>query len=131
MLSSTRVLPDMGNMTKKWNGTEKKKILVIDEDDDILNWFRILEKSDEACSYSFLQDQNDIQKTIDDLRPDLIFLEHEDENKLSEIIRIAAGYKIAVVHMSTRDLVHQEISFMRKPLERKAVQLKIKELLKI
>jgi hypothetical protein len=122
---------DMRSMTTEWKVTEKKRILVIDDDEDILNWFRMLQKNDQSCSFFFLQDEQDIQKTIDELNPDLIFLEHHNAKKLSEIIRIANGRHTSVVRMSTRDLSHDESSFMRKPLERKAVELKIRELLKI
>lgn len=110
-------------------GHMKKRILIIDDDEDILNWFRMLQKNVDACTFFFLQDELEIQKTIVELRPDLIFLEHQNGEKLSEIIRMASGLHTSVVHMSTRDLSHD--SFMRKPLERKAVETKIRELLKI
>lgn len=121
----------MVNMTNGCDGQDKKKILIIDDDEDILNWFRMLQKKDDSCSFFFLKDEDEIQKTVDDLKPDLIFLEHHNGKKLSEIIRIKSGFQTSVVHMSTRDLAHNGSTFMRKPLERKAVELKIRELLKI
>ena len=106
----------------------KKIILIIDDDEDILNWFRILQKNDLSCTYFFLKDKQETQNAIVKLKSDLIFLEHNEE-KLSETLRIASGFKTSVVHMSTQN--HSHASFMRKPLERKAVETKIRELLKI
>lgn len=119
----------MGCMINELNKVEKKRVLIIDDDEDILNWFRMLQKSDTSCSYFFLQDKMDIQRIILEVKPDLIFLEQNHDEKLSEIIRITVPLQVTIIQMSTRDISHQ--TFMRKPLERKAVQLKIRELLKI
>lgn len=114
-----------------------KKILVVDDDEDILNWFRMLEKKENPYSFYFLQDELEILKTLMELGPDLIFVDicltHIDGKKLSEIIRIASEVNIPIVFISTQDSTRSgvpEHSFMRKPLERKAVEAKIRSVLK-
>ena len=114
------------------------KVLVIDDDEDILNWFRMLEKQDGPYRFTFMQDELEILRAIVQLKPDLIFLDicltHIDGKKLSEIIRIASTYEIPIVQMSTRETYSTGVPenlFMRKPLERKAVDAKIRTLLKI
>lgn len=116
----------------------RKKVLIIDDDEDILNWFRMLEKSENPYTFSFLQDELEILRTIVEKTPDLIFLDiyltHINGDKLSEIIRIASDYHIPVIHISTQDGIQNGIpdsTFMRKPLERKAVDSKIRSFLKI
>lgn len=126
------------NMEAELSYQGAKKVLVIDDDTDILNWFRMLQKQDTPYTFFFLNDEREILRTMEELRPDLIFLDlilpHINGKKLTEIIRIASLYRIPLVHMSTKEPFSGEISqttFMRKPLERKAVDLKIRKLLKI
>ncbi len=118
--------------------TDQSKVLVIDDDEDILNWFRMLQKEDAPYAFHFMQDELEILKAVVNLKPDLIFLDicltHINGKKLSEIIRIASTYDIPIVQMSTRESFANGVPenfFMRKPLERKAVDAKIRSLLKI
>lgn len=115
-----------------------KKILIIDDDEDILNWFRMLEKKENPYTFFFLQDELEILRTMVELSPDLIFLDicltHINGKKLSEIIQIATESHIPIVHISTQESAQSgvpENMFMRKPLERKAVEAKIRSALKI
>lgn len=126
------------NMEAELSYQGAKKVLVIDDDTDILNWFRMLQKQDTPYTFFFLNDEREVLRTMEELRPDLIFLDlilpHINGKKLTEIIRIASLYRIPLVHMSTKEPFSGEFSqttFMRKPLERKAVDLKIRKLLKI
>ena len=118
--------------------TVQSKVLVIDDDEDILNWFRMLQKEDAPYAFHFMQDELEILKAMVHLKPDLIFLDiclsHINGKKLSEIIRIASTHDIPIVQMSTRESFATGVPenlFMRKPLERKAVDAKIRSLLKI
>lgn len=129
---------DQDIMTVQSDHQTRKKVLVIDDDEDILNWFRMLEKKENPFTFYFLQDELEILRTIVELSPELIFLDicltHINGKKLSEIIRIASDYHIPVIHISTKDSSHvgvPENTFMRKPLERKAVDAKIRSVLKI
>lgn len=138
MLLKKYLNDDMVNMTTEQEYAGKKKVLVIDDDEDILNWFRALQKQETPYTFFFLQNELDILRTMLELSPDLIFidiqLQHINGKKLSEIIRISSLYSVPIVHMSTKDIPGTEISpnvFMRKPLERKAVDAKIRKLLKI
>ncbi len=129
------------NTEKESKGSMKSdefKVLVIDDDEDILNWFRMLEKADSPYRFTFMQDELEILKAIVHVKPNLIFLDiclsHINGKKLSEIIRIASTYEIPIVQMSTRETYATGVPehlFMRKPLERKAVDAKIRTLLKI
>ncbi len=117
---------------------DKKKVLVIDDDEDILNWFRMLEKKENEYTFAFLQDELDILRALVKQPPDLIFLDiyltHINGKKLSEIIQIASDYHIPIIHISTQEGAQTGLSaqsFMRKPLERKAVDAKIRTVLKI
>lgn len=128
----------MTDMTAEFEYEGRKRVLVIDDDEDILNWFRLLQKQESPYSISVLQNELDILRTIDEVKPDLIFIDiylsSINGKKLSEIIRIGQLYTIPVVHMSSRELSQTEVAgqtFMRKPLERKAVDAKIRKLLKI
>lgn len=138
MLLKKLLEDDMVNMTAQFEYTGKKKVLIIDDDEDILNWFRTLQKQETPYTFFFLQDELEILKMIQELNPDLIFIDvhlnHINGKKLSEIIRLTSLYSVPIVHMSTKELSGQELSpnaFMRKPLERKAVDTKIRKLLKI
>ncbi len=117
---------------------DKKNVLVIDDDEDILNWFRMLEKKENEYTFSFLQDELEILRTLINQPPDLIFLDiyltHINGKKLSEIIQIASDHHIPIIHISTQEGAQTGLSpqaFMRKPLERKAVDAKIRSVLKI
>lgn len=129
---------EMENMEAEATFEGAKKVLIVDDDLDILNWFRMLQREGSPYSFSFLNDEREILRTMEELKPDLIFIDlvlpHINGKKLTEIIRIASVYRIPLVHMSTKEPFsgdHFENSFMRKPLERKAVDLKIRKLLKI
>jgi hypothetical protein len=106
-----------------------KRVLVIDDDPDIQNWFLTFQKNEGPLSIFFhLEEKGPL--------PDLIFVDgtHLAPEKLSEILRIAFHYSVPLVYMSTRESESLSIEgahFMRKPLERKAVDFKIKALLKI
>lgn len=125
-------------MTAEHEYAGRKKILVIDDDEDILNWFRMLQKHDTPYTFFFLQNELEVLKVVAEVKPDLIFIDFclsgINGKKLSEIIRITNVYPVPVVHMSSKDLRGLEVAdnvFMRKPLERKAVDGKIRRLLKI
>lgn len=108
---------------------EKMNVLVIDEDEDILNWFRTIEKKDSPYHFHFLHHDQGLQKVLDELRPDLIFSNLTESGKTLNLRE-----QIPVVYMSTKELGESGIKgqpFMRKPLERKAVEAKIRSILKI
>lgn len=125
-------------MTNGFTHEGRKKVLVIDDDEDILNWFRMFQKQEIPYSINILRDEQDVLKAIDEVKPDLIFIDiyltEINEKKLSEIIRLSQISAIPIVHMSAKELSATDFphhAFMRKPLERKAVDAKIRKLLKI
>ncbi len=137
MLLRQRDLTDTDDMNSE-SESSLKKVLIIDDDEDILNWFRMLHRKESPYSFHFLQDEIEVLRAIVEIRPDLIILDicltHIDGKKLSEIIRIASSYHIPILHISTQEQSSHEVpenTFMRKPLERKAVDTKIRNLLRI
>ncbi len=110
--------------------SQKKKVLIIDDDEDILNWFRMIEKKETPYNFYFLQNELEILKVLEELRPDLIFFDRGDRS----VSNLLGSIDIPIVYMSTKEVSQIDSthhSFMRKPLQRKAVDAKIRSLFKI
>ncbi len=123
-------LKDLEIVSAEFEIQEKKKVLIIDDDEDILNWFRMIEKKDTPYNFYFLQDEIDILNVLEELKPDLIFFDLTQH----PISNLSTKGDIPVVYMSTKETgvsESEQQSFMRKPLERRAVDAKIRNLLKI
>ena len=118
---------------------KSKKILVIDDDESILNWFLSLQKSKNPYSFYMLQDELKVLETVEKIRPDLIFIDlflnKISGEKIGEVIRTTNHFNIPLVYMSSWNVGpfdHRvpEHAFMKKPLDRREVEGKIKKILK-
>lgn len=114
-------------------------VLVVDDDQDILNWFKTFNSSESQYFFSILKDESKILDTLKEVNPDLIFLDicltSMSGRKVKEIVDMISGFKIPIVFMSSRRQWNFEKDipenyFLAKPLDKIIVKNKIEEILK-
>lgn len=117
----------------------RKRILVVDEDTDVLNWFRATQfRLENEFSYFFLDDQSKLLSSVQRIKPDMIIMDIDLKSvsgaEIAEVLHYTSYYNVPVVYLSTASWYQstpkvQGLNFLPKPLTQKNLDQKIKHVL--
>jgi two-component SAPR family response regulator len=117
-----------------------KRILVVDDDQEIFTWFKLLQMPGSQYSFHYLNNELKILDALHLVDPDMVFLDvclkSIPGRRVGEIIQQASYFNIPIVYMSSKKSwsIGKSISdpfFISKPLDKKIVNDKIRSILKI
>lgn len=117
-----------------------KRILIVDDDLDVLRWFQSIQKQDSPYYFHLLDDELRILEALQEGTPDMIFMDVNlttySGKKVADIINLTSHFKIPIVYMSSKrnaniDDTVDEDHFMLKPLSKNIIQGKIQNILKV
>lgn len=131
-----KIMLALGNIQQgiMMNTKKKIEILVIDDNLDMLQWFELLNNSTSPYHFHILQNELNITRTLDKLKPDLIFLDVAlnslDGPLVASIIGGTENGNIPIVYISA-DKKNGNIilndDFLLKPFSKEMIFNKIKE----
>lgn len=114
----------------------RKKILVVDDDTDVLTWFRATQfRLENEFSYFFLDDQAKLLDAVKRIVPDLIImdinLKEVSGPEIAEILHFTSYHCIPVVYLSTAAWYQSTpkvpgLNFLPKPLTQRTLDQKIR-----
>jgi two-component SAPR family response regulator len=117
----------------------RKKILVVDDDTDVLTWFRATQfRLENEFSYFFLDDHAKLLDSVLRIKPDLIIidinLKQVSGPEFAEVLHFTSYHSIPVVYLSTESWYQAApknpgLNFLPKPLTQKKLDIKIKNVL--
>lgn len=117
----------------------RKKILVVDDDTEVLTWFRATQfRLENEFSYFFLDDQSKLLDAVQKIKPDIIIvdinLKDSSGPEFAEVLHYTSYYCIPVVYLSTATWYQSTpkipgLNFLPKPLTQKSLDQKIKVML--
>ena len=118
------------------NVPSKISILVIDDNPDMLEWFKLLNKPNQPIQFYTLQNEMNALQALQNIRPDLIFLDislNTLDGPLIASILTGNNYDDArIISMSAEAKFKKSINvdnFLLKPLTKEMVFEKIKQVL--
>lgn len=117
----------------------RKKILVVDDDKEVLTWFRATQfRMENEFSYFFLDDQSKLLDAVQRIKPDMIIMDINLKDvsgpEIAEVLHYTSYYCIPVVYLSTASWYQSTpkipgLNFLPKPLTQKNLDQKIKVML--
>lgn len=116
------------------NAKEILNILVVDDNEEMLQWFEFLNKPSSPFHFHTLQNELNITRTLEKLRPDLIFLDISlnslDGPLVASIIQSSGDGAIPIVYISANPKNFKSINpddFILKPFTKESIFNKIKQ----
>lgn len=118
----------------------KKRILIIDDDQEILDWFKTIQRPESPFVFYMIDNEYNVLSALGEVDPDLVFIDiclnSLSGKKVGEVIKAASYFKIPIVYMSSKkdwslDNSLNDKNFIPKPLSQKMVKDKIISVLKM
>lgn len=140
MKSYEEIIDSNVNLSNQKLNEGEKKILIIDDDQDVLDWFKSIKEPGSHYSFHFLDNELKILEVLRETDPDMVFLDiclnSISGRKIGEIIQATSYFQIPIVYMSSRrnwtiGLPIADQFFLPKPLDKKTVIGKIQKILKV